>query len=257
MTKWSRFDAETDCYFPGGLFVDQYNQEYSRDCEPMKGGHGDNYYYQLAANIRRYKGARSVPVATNTYAISVDGSFDDWTAVQPTYRDAIGDVIHRNHRGCGQVHYTDTSGRNDIAKLKVAETPQGQVAFYAQTANFLSPHTDPNWMVLFVNADAQAETGWYGYDLRVNRMVSADGTRASLDVWRGSPIAGHWENVSFVPIRIGAREVELLLPQKLFGSSPLKFEFHWKDNPESLDRHPTIQGDDAPERRFNYVFKRQ
>ncbi|MGI6391316.1 MAG: hypothetical protein ACOX7Q_14185 [Kiritimatiellia bacterium] len=257
MTKWSRFDAETDCYFPGGLFVDQYNQEYSRDCEPMKGGHGDNYYYQLAANIRRYKGARSVPVATNTYAISVDGSFDDWAAVQPTYRDAIGDVIHRNHRGCGQVHYTDTSGRNDIAKLKVAETPQGQVAFYAQTANFLSPHTDPNWMVLFVNADAQAETGWYGYDLRVNRMVSADGTRASLDVWRGSPIAGHWENVSFVPIRIGAREVELLLPQKLFGSSPLKFEFHWKDNPESLDRHPTIQGDDAPERRFNYVFKRQ
>ena len=59
-----------------------------------------------------------------------------------------------------------------------------------------------------------------------------------------------------VPIRIGAREIELLLPQKFFGSTPLKFEFHWKDNPESLDRHPTIQGDDAPERRFNYVFRR-
>ena len=37
-------------------FIDQYNQEYSRDIEPMKGGHGDNYYYQLMAAVRRYKG---------------------------------------------------------------------------------------------------------------------------------------------------------------------------------------------------------
>ena len=38
-------------------FIDQYNQEYSRDAEPMKGGHADNYYYQMLANIRRFKGS--------------------------------------------------------------------------------------------------------------------------------------------------------------------------------------------------------
>ena len=258
MTKWSRYDAETDCYFPGGLFVDEYNQEYSRDCEPMKGGHGDNYYYQLVANIRRYKGARPAPVATRTYAIGVDGAFADWADVQPTYRDAIGDTVHRDHAGCGEnIHYADASGRNDIADLKVAETPQGNVAFYAQTANNLSPHTDPNWMLLFVNVDAKQTTGWYGYDLRVNRDISAAGTTASLDVWRGPVVGGYWECVGHVPIRIGAREIELTVPRKFFGAEPLHFQFHWKDNPETLSRHPTIRGDDAPERRFNYVFRRK
>ena len=38
-------------------FVDEYVEEYSRDIEAMKGGHGDNYYYQLVAMIRWLKGA--------------------------------------------------------------------------------------------------------------------------------------------------------------------------------------------------------
>ena len=258
MTKWAGYNGATDCYFPGGLFVDEYNQEYSRDCEPMKGGHGDNYYYQLAANIRRYKGVRLAPAATRTYAVEVDGSFEDWTSVQPEFRDAIGDTIHRDHAGSGEnIRYADTSGRNDIADLKAAETPQGDVAFYARTANNLSPHTDPNWMLLFVNTDAKQTTGWYGYDLRVNREISADGTAASLDVWRGPVVGGYWQCVGRVPIRIGAREIELLLPRAHFGAKPLNFQFHWKDNPETLLRHPTINGDDAPERRFNYVFRRE
>ena len=37
-------------------FVDNANEEYSRDIEMMAGGHGDNYYLQMTANIRRYKG---------------------------------------------------------------------------------------------------------------------------------------------------------------------------------------------------------
>ncbi|HQH71189.1 MAG TPA: hypothetical protein PK360_03830, partial [bacterium] len=32
--EWSKY-KDTDCYYPGGLFVDEYTQEYSRDCEPM------------------------------------------------------------------------------------------------------------------------------------------------------------------------------------------------------------------------------
>ena len=62
-TRWSHY-TDADCYYPGGLFVDEYTQEYSRDCEPMRGGHGDNYYYQLAAWVRRFKGVRERPVAT-------------------------------------------------------------------------------------------------------------------------------------------------------------------------------------------------
>jgi hypothetical protein len=37
------------------IFVDEFIQEFSRDIEPMNGGHGDNYYYQLVDYVRRYK----------------------------------------------------------------------------------------------------------------------------------------------------------------------------------------------------------
>ena len=46
------------------VFVDQFDQEFSRDIEPMNGGHGDNYYFQLVANVRRYKGAPALPAAS-------------------------------------------------------------------------------------------------------------------------------------------------------------------------------------------------
>ena len=46
------------------VFVDLYNQEYSRDVEPMHGGHTDNYYYQMVSNIRKYKGVRQLSDAS-------------------------------------------------------------------------------------------------------------------------------------------------------------------------------------------------
>ena len=41
------------------FFVDNYNEEFSRDIMPMKGGYGDNYYMQLVDGIRRFKGVRA------------------------------------------------------------------------------------------------------------------------------------------------------------------------------------------------------
>ena len=56
---------------PGGPpeFVDQFDQEFSRDIEPMQGGHGDNYYWQLISNVRRYKGAPPIPRASAAKSI--------------------------------------------------------------------------------------------------------------------------------------------------------------------------------------------
>ena len=41
-------------------FVNQFNDEFSTDIEPVNGDLMDNYYYQLVANIRRYKGVGSI-----------------------------------------------------------------------------------------------------------------------------------------------------------------------------------------------------
>jgi len=53
------------------IFCDQFNLEFSRDVEMMKGGYGDNYYMQMAGNIRRFKGIPS-PSSTRAHAISRD-----------------------------------------------------------------------------------------------------------------------------------------------------------------------------------------
>ncbi len=43
------------------FFVDQYNAEFNRAIQPMKGGYTDNYYMQMAENIRKYKGVQAIP----------------------------------------------------------------------------------------------------------------------------------------------------------------------------------------------------
>lgn len=44
------------------LFTDNYNQEFSRDIEPMKGGHGDQYYRWTMQYIKAYKNLQPCPV---------------------------------------------------------------------------------------------------------------------------------------------------------------------------------------------------
>ena len=65
ITGWNewfagRFDKFAGIRHPV-MFVDQFDEEHSRDIEPMQGGHGDNYYYQMVSYIRRYKGVPAAP----------------------------------------------------------------------------------------------------------------------------------------------------------------------------------------------------
>jgi hypothetical protein len=63
----------------------------------MRGGHTDNYYYQMIDGIRRFKGVRPDDVSTDSSTIKVDGNFADWDAVR-AYRDYAGDAVRRNSR---------------------------------------------------------------------------------------------------------------------------------------------------------------
>ena len=102
------------------FFIDQYNQEFNRTVQPMKGGYTDNYYMQMAQNIRNYKGIRPIPVNRGMNPIRINGKFDDWATVKVEYRDTIGDVFHRDYPSYGEEHYVNTSGRNDIITSKAA-----------------------------------------------------------------------------------------------------------------------------------------
>lgn len=86
-------------------FVDTASQEFSRDIEPMKDGHFDNYYMQLVAEVRRYKGMEPLPQATPKKKIDLLGDFAQWLDVKPVYRDMPFGNMHRNHVGYGGIIY--------------------------------------------------------------------------------------------------------------------------------------------------------
>ena len=251
--KWSKY-IEAECYYPGGLFVDQYTQEYSRDCEPMRGGHGDNYYYQLASWVRKYKGVRERPLASGPSQILIDGSFADWKGVQPEFRDTIGDTAHRDHKGYGELVYRNDTGRNDFVLCKCAYDATN-VYFYVQTLAKITPRTDPHWMLLFLETDRNAATGWLGYDYAVNLEVLGD-QETVVKAWR----SGNWETIGQVPYRLNGNGLELAIPRALIGQAghAPAFDFHWADNIQGGSDGVAefgVNGDSAPNRRSNYRYE--
>lgn len=245
--------TERDAYFRGGLFVDQYDQEYSRDCEPMAGGHTDNYYYQLAAWVRRYKGVRPIPSGNGPGNVSIDGQFDDWDAVQPEYRDTIGDVKHRHHRGYGDLVYDNTTGRNDLVISK-ATFDADAIYFFAQTAAPLTPSTDPMWMLLLLDVDQDATTGWLGYDYVINEQV-LDNATTTIKRWE----AADWRPVGEATYHVNGNGLEIRIPRERIGlpDGAPRFDFHWADNLQRFGgvAELGINGDSAPNRRWNYRYQ--
>ncbi len=239
------------------MFCDQFTQEYSRDIEPMKGGHVDNYYYQMVDFIRRFKGARETPVSNGPRKITIDGSFGDWSAVQPEYRDDPFDTAQRDHPGWAEgSRLTNNTGRNDIVLAKVGYDAKS-IYFYVRTREPITPYTDPNWMTLLIDTDRSRATGWEGYDLVVNRTVRGPERSVlerNLGGWR-------WGPITEIGYRVAGCEMELSVPRTALGGAglhkPLRFDFKWADNctgDGDIMRFIT-DGDVAPSGRFCYSFR--
>ena len=234
-------------------FVDEFTEEFSRDMAPMKGGRTDNYYYQLITNIRKYKGMASPQVFSAPVSMALDGDFTKWDNVSPVFKDPTGDIMHRNYKGYDPtVIYTNITGRNDIIESRVTFDTDN-IYFYVKTTQAITPSTDPNWMLLFIDVDRNTGTGWEGYDYVVNLGVKSS-TETSLKQWDGK----NWGNEVTIPYTLTGKEMELSLPRTavLMDKSTPEFYFHWSDNAQQLDSINCFftEGESAPDRRFNYNF---
>ncbi|MDR0714916.1 MAG: Ig-like domain-containing protein [Bacteroidales bacterium] len=230
-------------------FVDQYNEEYSRDIEPMRGGFGDNYYYQMVDMIRRFKGVNPTPFAEEKHTVTIDGNAQDWGAVGLSYYDDTGDVASRNHFGWGGVGtLTNTFGRNDFV-LAQAANDDSHAFFLAKTDQpvVLSAESP---VQLFIGT-GQEGVSWEGFRFLVNILP---GDKAGLHVCKGG---WSWEKVTDVPCRIADRCIELSIPLQQLGLSDKPvFDFKWADNmPQTGDiRDFMDHGDTAPNARFRYRY---
>lgn len=254
-------------------FIDQYNREFSRDAEPMRGGHTDTYYYQMIDGIRRFKGVRPLPAASNPQTLDIDGDFSQWDRVKPEYRDHLYDTLHRHELGWGAAGpFVNATGRNEFVALKVARDAE-TLYFYARTRGPITPYADPDWMLVFINTDQDKATGWQGYDYVVNLGVlgsdrttvkahdgarSGDGPRQDEGGWG-------WRDVGEARYRVEGNQLMIAVPRALVGleAAPLAFDFHWADN---VGTHRSggdvgriegffLYGDSAPPRRFDYRYQ--
>lgn len=260
ITGWNewiagRFDESSPFYGDGPVtFVDQFSQEFSRDIEPMKDGHGDAYFYQMVDGIRRYKGTRSLPPVVSR-RIVIDGNFDDWRDVSPEFRDTLGDPVRRDYRGWGKdARYTETSGRHDLVAAKVSVAAE-KICFYIRTAQDLGDPKSERWMWLFLDTNDNPKDGWLGFDHLIGRD-SVDGHR-SLERAEGQGFA--WKargQVSFA-MKGGEMELEVSRAALGIGPGPFPLRFKWADHLKGTGDWSdfTLHGDCAPNDRYAYEAK--
>ena len=233
-------------------YVDAFNTEYSRDIEPMTGGFNDNYFYQMVQNIRQYKGSRAQEAAFEQWAIDIKGDHGQWNIVGPEYRDYEGDTVDRDHFSyVGDFRYTNTSGRNDFVTCKVSADPEN-LYFYAECAEDITAPEGTNWMNLFIDADCNGETGWYGYDYLINRSQK-DG-KVSVEKFVGQD-TWELESVGEAEYDLRGNILQIKVARSVMNLGDT-FDFKWADNSvadgnvmQFLD-----QGDTAPNDRFNYRY---
>lgn len=232
-------------------FVDVYSAEFNRDLAPMKGGYTDNYYYQLIANIRKFKGMSKPIARPEMQTMIIDGFYDEWDSVPTRFLDSIGDTIHRDFEGTDkEQRYVNKTGRNDIVEAKVVHDTKN-VCFYVTTKEKLTSHNDRAWMMLFIDKDQDASTGWAGYELVVNR-VSGTSSSAKLERFEN----GRFVSIGEIPIRYSGNQLELSIPTRFFTAGKPGFDFKWADNIQHMDGVSAffLDGDAAPDRRFNFRY---
>ena len=214
----------------------------------MKGGYTDNYYYQLIANVRKFKGMDKPPTYSKPKSILIDGEFNEWNEVLPVYYDHEGDIEHRTFSGYDpSTILTNETGRNDIVESRVTFNNE-YAYFYVKTNDELTKPSE-NWMLLFIDSDQDKSTGWEGYDYIVNHGTVSS-KKSSIKKWDGE----QWVKAGDVSLAFTNDQMELKIPRQLLGGNV--FDFHWADNPQHLNDISAffLDGDSAPDRRFNYRF---
>ncbi len=246
--------AKTNPFF----FVDLFNTEYSRDGEPMKlrdgdgVGFGDNYYYQMVDYIREFKGWSTTPIAGGQITIDLSNP-TSWDHVSPTYTDTANDTEWRSEVGFFTGYtYVNNSGRNDLLTAKVSQDAQ-YLYFLVNTAEDIIVANDTTWMNLYIDIDADSNTGWEGFDFVLNRV--RDGHYVSVESLKDGWVGRHVGQALYT---VQGKTMTIRLDKSVIGvhGTIKELHFKWADHStvdgnvmEFMDK-----GDTAPNDRYAFRY---
>lgn len=242
---WNEFKTVRNYNYEGKFengLVDLYDDENSRDIEPVKGDLRDDYYNLTADFIRKFKGVRKPPVASEPVTIDLSGALTQWDAVAPEY---IGDNINyeRDTTGYGSIRYT-TEVINNVVRAKVARDAD-HYYFYAKTAQPIRLRENESFH-LYLNTDRNHATGWEGYDFCVN--LAGMGKVSAYE-------NGAWRVVGDAAYTVSGDVLQMAIGKSLIGAHEA-FEFKWADGAKEDGEILAFYqyGAVAPSGRFNYLY---
>ncbi len=233
---------------------DEFDEEYSRDIEPMKGGYKDAYYLQMASFARRFKGLEKPAFAECKYDIDFDKDFSQWEDVSPTYKEYTGDAAPRNGKAYDAIGtYKNHTARNEFEIIKVAQS-NDSISFYTKCVNDITPAAEKNHMTLYLKV-CSSNPSWEGYDFVINRIAPI-GHLTSVECCNKANEYS-WNNIGSAKIKTIGKEMQITIPKSLLGisSDEISLEFKWSDNMQENDVMDFyMNGDAAPRGRMNYLF---
>jgi len=230
-------------------FWDQFNDINSRDCEPSKGDLKDAYYYQLCANIRRFKGVPMEAPAAAAQKLDLSSSRESWHQLARGYAHYPHNTGHRNQEGYGR-QYVNNTGRNDIVSAAMSHD---ETYIYASVtcSDRISPKTDNSWMRLYLRT-RQESASWEGFHFVVNRLNP--GEKAWLEKSQGG---WQWHVVEGVDYALDNDRLTIRIPRAPLGLDTPDFKvwFKWSDNQGDGDIMSVYtDGDAAPGGRFTFYY---
>ncbi len=236
-------------------FPDQFSDEYSRDIEPAAGVLKDHYYYQLCANIRRFKGVTKPIKTEGGQKINIFGADSQWKWVNNEYFHYTGSTKDRNASGWKGLHYENYTMRNDFRSVKVTYDNKN-VYFRIETVDDITPYTDSAWMRILLDTDFTGNSAnWEGFEYIINR----DGATETMLNVEKSADGWNFEKTGTAQYVVNGNVMQVSVPRSALGleaGSEIHFNFKLSDNMQVdgdiMDFYQN--GDVAPGGRFMFAF---
>ncbi|MDR1093736.1 MAG: hypothetical protein LBL66_06275 [Clostridiales bacterium] len=243
-------------YAVGGriIFVDCFNEEYSRDIEPMKGGYGDNFYLQNIASVNLCKYEKPKAYKLNTATIDIGGAVSQWDGVKK-YMDFEGDALERDFQGThSSLTYADKTNRNDVVSTQVIHDSEYlYIRVTARDAITAREAGDLNWMNVWLGNGGRE--GFGDYNFVINRKAVSDG-RASIEKSKGGGF--DWEDAGAADTILDGNTIAFKIPLSAIGvdASRPTVKLKVSDNVAGPDNFDSfyLHGDSAPMGRLSYAY---
>ncbi|MBQ2307594.1 MAG: hypothetical protein II184_08785 [Clostridia bacterium] len=254
VTGWNEWIAQKLIVDGVVGFVDQFNEEFSRDIEMPKEGYGDNFYLQLCDNIRRFKGVSGVsPVSPKQISIDVKGDPGQWDQVSASYKALSQTVRSRNDLSVdGKTRYKQEAPANNIRELKVAHD-KTNLYFLICCENDVVLSDDASWMNIYIGTGALKAAGFCGYEYMAD-CTPEGGQLLKLNE------SGTGTGVGNAVTSVSGRFVQVAIPLKALGISKLSdcrgVYFKVTDGVKDADNilNTYLSGKSLPMGRLSYYY---